>query len=238
MSENRALAERLKRAGQQDPAAYLDVIRMLFAAYPRHKVEETEFQTFGMLLVDIPVLELRAAIAHWTCTQKWPASVAEIRELVARRRLDNAGVARSAEAAWHEVIAKLQSSGARVPGVETEHGPPVVFDCPVTARIMTAAWWRLLRQLSGDKLQSESHAFYRAWRAEADHVREAVQCGRQLPARAEPKMLPPAPRQPDPGQLVKHLRPELEQMARRQCGLGEAAATVLALVQPQEGRNG
>lgn len=238
VSDNRALAEALRRAGQPDPAAYLDTLTRLFRAYPRHPVDDGQFRAFAELLVRVPLLELRSVCDEWLRTQKWPPTVAELLERLAQRQMQRVGVAGSAEAAWHEVLGKLSSCGTRrIPGQDTAHGPAVTFGCAVTARIMTPEWWRQLGALTRGELESAANAFYRAWRAEASKLQEAVQCGRQLPPAPEVKRLP-APRQlPGPDQQLRAWRPEVEQLARQQIprGIGEAAAEVLALVGERKG---
>jgi hypothetical protein len=229
MSDTRALAQRLRDLGQDDPAEFLGAVGRLLAVYPRADRTPEQVEAYSVAWASVPRPALRSAFGQWIRTNKWPPAPSEILALVAERQFAAMGVAESAEMAWQEVLAKLGSKGTRrVPGADTAYGPAVTFRCRVTSGIMTAAWWRQLGACSSEQITQESHAFYRAWRAAADKLTRDIQCGRALPPAPEVLRLP-APREQQ--REVTAWRPEVEQI--RDAGpvaAGEAAEVVLAFV--------
>src|SRR5690606_33957893 len=96
-----------------------------------------------------------------------------------------AGVKCSAEDAWAEVYRKVCSIGTyRIPGKDTEHGPAVTFDDPVTASFMDAAMWKAIGQTTRDQIPSERRAFLDRYKAHRERRSHEVQIGRALPPAA------------------------------------------------------
>lgn len=64
----------------------VDVLRMLYAAYPRHQAAPQTVQLFVDGMSDLPASELRAAAAAWVRTERYPPSLAELRAAVLELR--------------------------------------------------------------------------------------------------------------------------------------------------------
>jgi hypothetical protein len=188
----RALTKVLRDAGHQAPSDFLRVLAELFAAFDARNggVSPMRLTVYVQDLADIELSALSRACAELRRESKFLPTIAEVRERVASWSMDAAGVNFSPEQAWDEVMRKVQTFGTnRVPRADTDHGPAITFDDPVTSVVMTAQWWRSIGQAPTETLMSERRVFIDAYKANATRARRELQCGRALAAPAPPRTL-------------------------------------------------
>lgn len=172
----------LKRNGCTEPAQVIEAIGELAAMYGPQHMPPDRAALYAKHLADLDPAALAQAVSDLIRSSKWPPSVAEIRERVTARALDCAGLAGSPEAAWEEVLSKVRSIGIRrLPGVATEHGPPVEFSDPITVKIVDVHTWRTLGNATDGQLPSERRVFIDRYKAQSARLRDAVQTGKALP---------------------------------------------------------
>jgi hypothetical protein len=181
-----SLKTALQRNGHPNPAALIRIVGRLFAAYEGHQgTSPQRYAVYIEDLADLPLELVERACIEVRRESKFLPTIAELRARVAQWQLDAAGVSTSPESAWAEVLRKVQAEGTlRIPGKETSHGPPIVFDDPVTGAVMTATWWRQLGQTPTAMIGHERRAFVEAYSAHLARVASAAKCGRTLPASA------------------------------------------------------
>lgn len=184
----------LKQHGCSDPGAVLEAIGELVAVYGPRNMPPERAAAYARHLADVDPAALAVAVAELvrSSSSDWPPSIGRIRERVAGKALAGAGMATSPEDAWIEVLTKVRSIGIRrLPGQETEHGPPVVFDDPITASIVDAHTWRTLGNATDLQIPSERRAFIDRYKAAAARLRDEVQTGRALGPAAKTAALGP-----------------------------------------------
>lgn len=183
----------LTAGGCKEPGRVLRVIARLAAFYGEKHLGPEKATMYAEDLADLDPGALERAVADLRKTSTFLPSVAEIRGRCTVATLAAAGVKCSAEDAWAEVLRKVRSCGTnRVPGKDTEHGPAVTFDDPVTASFLDATSWRALGQATTDQLPSERRVFIERYRAHSARLRHEVQTGRALPPSSTRAALAPA----------------------------------------------
>jgi len=181
----RRMYDALRAAGHDNPGEVVRIVGRLFAAFERDGASPQRLAIYVEDLADIPLIQLERACSELRRENKFMPAIAEIRERVSLWSMDDAGVNCSPEQAWDEVMRKVQTYGTnRVPRADTDHGPAITFDDPVTSVVMTAQWWRSIGQAPIDTIMSERRVFIDAYKANATRARRELQCGRALAAPA------------------------------------------------------
>ena len=148
------------------------LVSLLADAYPHVAVRKGTVEAYSLALIDLPWDEARAAvIEHLGTSRFWP-SIAEIRELVARRRT---GLP-DAETAWAIVVRAAEAASREI--AERGSYRRVPFACDLIERAVGVIGWERIR--AGEDrsiLSAQFRKLYESWRQAIDR---AVALGEDL----------------------------------------------------------
>ncbi len=141
------------------------LVSLLADAFPHTPVRPGTVEVYALALADLPLEEARAAVVEHLGTSRFWPSIAEIRELVARRRT---GLP-DAETAWAIVVRAAEAANREI----SERGEyrRVPFACELVERAVEVIGWERIR--SGEDrsiLGAQFRKLYESWRASVDRA--------------------------------------------------------------------
>jgi len=141
------------------------LVSLLADAFPHTPVRPGTVEVYSLALADLPLEEARAAVVEHLGTSRFWPSIAEIRELVARRRT---GLP-DAETAWAIVVRAAEAANAEI--AERGSYRRVPFACELIEKAVAIIGWERIR--SGEDrsiLSSQFRKLYESWRAAVDRA--------------------------------------------------------------------
>jgi hypothetical protein len=141
------------------------LVSLLADAYPHVSVRKGTVEAYSLALIDLPWNEARAAVLEHLGTSRFWPSIAEIRELVARRRT---GLP-DAETAWATVAQAAEAANREIAERGSYYRVP--FACELIERAVGVIGWERIR--SGEDrsiLSAQFRRLFESWRHAIDRA--------------------------------------------------------------------
>lgn len=154
-----------------------DEVKMVLATmaevYSRHlmpPVTELTVNVWLQMLQDVSYKSASAAVAGWLQTQKYPPTIADIREMVTRTVTE---IEISPEQAWSELMAAIQKYGH----TEKDKAEKALGE---RTRKIVGGDWMYYCTLPLDQLPNEKARFLRAYTSEQKRGKELAQMSERV----------------------------------------------------------